>query len=80
MPRNFDAPKLLEKELESLKHESLEVAKEKLIEAFDNFEAIFEEHPEARLKNIVFGELNRYEWRLFHRKHFNHPFSQFGLL
>ncbi|MEQ6124351.1 phenylacetic acid degradation bifunctional protein PaaZ [Pseudotenacibaculum sp. MALMAid0570] len=80
MPRNFSAPERLEKELETLKHENLETAKQKLLEAYDDYETYFKEHPEATLKNIVFGHLNRYEWNLFHRKHFNHHFNQFGLL
>ncbi|WP_111685336.1 phenylacetic acid degradation bifunctional protein PaaZ [Winogradskyella tangerina] len=80
MPRNFGAPPRLEEELKTLTHDSLETAKQQLLEAYDNFEAYFKEHPEATLKNIVFGNLNRYEWHLFHRKHFNHHFEQFGLL
>ncbi len=80
MPRNFGAPERLEKELEQLKHENLDTAKQKLLEAFDNYVAYFKAHPEATLKNIVFGDLNRYEWNLFHRKHYNHHFEQFGLL
>ncbi|MBO6607977.1 phenylacetic acid degradation bifunctional protein PaaZ [Psychroserpens sp.] len=80
MPRNFGAPERLEKELEQLKHENLDTAKQKLLEAFDNYVAYFKAHPEGTLKNIVFGDLNRYEWNLFHRKHYNHHFEQFGLL
>ncbi len=80
MPRNFGAPERLEQELKQLKHEDFETAKASLLEAYDNFEAYFKEHPEATLKNIVFGDLNRYEWNLFHRKHYNHHFEQFGLI
>lgn len=80
MPRNFGAPERLEQELKQLKHDSLETAKAKLLEAYDEFEAYFKEHPDATLKNIVFGDLNRYEWNLFHRKHYNHHFEQFGLI
>ncbi len=80
MPKNFEAPKRLEQELKSLTHDSLETAKQKLLEAYDDFEAYFKENPEVTLKNIVFGYLNRYEWHLFHRKHYNHHFEQFGLL
>ena len=80
MPRNFGAPERLEQELKQLNHDSLETAKAKLLEAYDDFEAYFKEHPDATLKNIVFGDLNRYEWNLFHRKHYNHHFEQFGLI
>ncbi|NRA94244.1 MAG: phenylacetic acid degradation bifunctional protein PaaZ, partial [Psychroserpens sp.] len=80
MPQNFGAPERLESELKQLKHENLETAKVRLLEAYDDFIAYFKEHPDAKLTNIVFGELNRYEWNLFHRKHYNHHFEQFGLL
>ena len=80
MPRNFGAPERLEEELKTLSYESLDEAKQKLLEAYDRFEAYFKEHPEATQKNIVFGHLNRYEWNLFHRKHYNHHFEQFGLI
>jgi oxepin-CoA hydrolase/3-oxo-5,6-dehydrosuberyl-CoA semialdehyde dehydrogenase len=80
MPREFPAPQRLEEELKILKHENLDTAKEKLLEAYDNYVTYFKEHSEATLKNIVFGDLNRYEWNLFHRKHYNHHFEQFSLL
>jgi oxepin-CoA hydrolase/3-oxo-5,6-dehydrosuberyl-CoA semialdehyde dehydrogenase len=80
MPRDFAAPPQLEEELKTLKHEDLDTAKQKLLEAYDDHIAYFKEHPEATLKNIVFGHLNRYEWNLFHRKHYNHHFEQFNLL
>ena len=51
-----------------------------LLEAFDDYIAFFKAYPDTTLKNIVFGDLNRYEWNLFHRKHYNHHFEQFGLL
>jgi oxepin-CoA hydrolase/3-oxo-5,6-dehydrosuberyl-CoA semialdehyde dehydrogenase len=80
MPRDFAAPPQLEEELKTLKHENLDTAKQKLLEAYDDHIAYFKEYPEATLKNIVFGHLNRYEWNLFHRKHYNHHFEQFNLL
>ncbi|WP_353780136.1 phenylacetic acid degradation bifunctional protein PaaZ [Winogradskyella sp. 3972H.M.0a.05] len=80
MPRNFGAPERLEEELKTLSYESLDEAKQKLLEAYDRFETYFKEHPEETQKNIVFGHLNRYEWNLFHRKHYNHHFEQFGLI
>jgi oxepin-CoA hydrolase/3-oxo-5,6-dehydrosuberyl-CoA semialdehyde dehydrogenase len=80
MPREFPAPARLEAALKVAKYPDLETAKQKLLEAYDDFLEYFKEHPDARLKNIVFGNLNAYEWHLFHRKHFNHHFEQFGLL
>lgn len=80
MPKEHPAPKQLEKELETLSYNSLEEAKQNLLEAYDNYIEFFKKYSEAKLTNIVFGELNKYEWNLFHRKHFNHHFEQFGLL
>ncbi|MEM1001409.1 MAG: phenylacetic acid degradation bifunctional protein PaaZ [Bacteroidota bacterium] len=80
MPREFGAPPRLEEEIKTLTHPDLETAKIKLLEAYDDHVTYFKENPEAKLKNIVFGNLNRYEWNLFHRKHFNHHFEQFNLL
>jgi oxepin-CoA hydrolase/3-oxo-5,6-dehydrosuberyl-CoA semialdehyde dehydrogenase len=79
-PQNSQFPLLEKDTLEPLKHENLAVA----IEAFKAQRKIyiefFKEYPDVKLKNIVFGELNRYEWYLLERKHLNHHFEQFGLI
>jgi len=80
MPKNFNFPFYKEGELFKLKHEDLATAKQKLKEAKAQYENYFQEHPEAITKNAVFGELNKFEWKLLHRKHINHHFDQFGLL
>ncbi len=55
--------------------------------AIDKFKAqrekyleYFKANPNVILRNIVFGELNKYEWYLLERKHLNHHFEQFGIL
>ncbi|WP_034259441.1 phenylacetic acid degradation bifunctional protein PaaZ [Altibacter lentus] len=79
-PRNTNFP-LLEKEtLEPLKHPDLETAKKKFLEAREDYLDYFKENPDATLKNIVFGDLNKFEWYLLERKHLNHHFEQFGLI
>lgn len=80
MPRNFDAPSFLEKDIEKLQHSNLSEAKQKLFESYDKFVAYFHENPESTIKNVVFGHLNKFEWDLFQTKHINHHFEQFGLL
>ena len=79
-PQNSQFPLLEKDTLEPLKHENLAVA----IEAFKAQRKIyiefFKAYPDVKLKNIVFGELNRYEWYLLERKHLNHHFEQFNLL
>lgn len=80
MPQGYDFPLAEKSEIKRLKHESLEAAKEKFLEARDEYLNYFKENPDATLKNAVFGELNRYEWYLMERKHLNHHFEQFGLI
>ncbi|PZD78673.1 phenylacetic acid degradation bifunctional protein PaaZ [Mesonia sp. K7] len=79
MPRNFEFPLYESKSAPALKHENLEQAKEKLLEAREDYLRFFKENKEATLKNAVFGELNRFEWYLLERKHLNHHFEQFNL-
>jgi oxepin-CoA hydrolase/3-oxo-5,6-dehydrosuberyl-CoA semialdehyde dehydrogenase len=79
-PQNWQFP-LLEKDmLDHLKHEDLLSAISKFKAQRAKYLEYFKEHPDAKLSNMVFGELNRYEWYLLERKHLNHHFEQFGLL
>ena len=41
----------------------------KFFEAREQYKTFFKENPEAVLKNMVFGELNKYESYLLERKH-----------
>lgn len=79
-PKNSLFP-LLEKEtLDKLKHPDLVTAVEKFNKAREEYLVFFKENPDAVLKNLVFGELNKYESYLLERKHLNHHFEQFDLL
>lgn len=80
MPRIYDFPLAKKSKIESVKYDSLEMAKTKMLEARESYLNYFKENPEAITKNVVFGELNRYEWYLLERKHLNHHFEQFNLL
>ncbi len=80
MPRNFEAPKILEVQVKELRFENLKVANQKLLETYYKFESHFKENKGVTTKNIVFGMLNKFEWDLFNTKHFNHHFEQFGLI
>ncbi len=80
LPRKYNFPLAERSEIEKTRYESLEVAKEKMVEARQHYLDYFKENPDAITKNVVFGELNRYEWYLFERKHLNHHFEQFGLI
>src|SRR5690606_35023970 len=79
-PRNTKFPSIEKDKLEPLIHADLETAKQKFLEQRAKYLAYFKAHPEAKLKNMVFGELNKYESYLLERKHLNHHFEQFGLL
>ena len=79
-PQNSQFPQLEKDKLDDLKHPDLETAIEKFKEQREKYLEFFKENPDAKLKNLVFGELNRYESYLLERKHLNHHFEQFGLL
>jgi oxepin-CoA hydrolase/3-oxo-5,6-dehydrosuberyl-CoA semialdehyde dehydrogenase len=79
-PQNSRFPQLEKDTLAPLQHPDLETAKEKFLEQRFKYLAFFQENPDAMLKNLVFGELNKYESYLLERKHLNHHFEQFSLL
>src|SRR5690606_32458996 len=64
----------------ALRFENLETAKTKLLAALENFHKFFAENPEAKPIHPFFGPLNHDEWLQFQRKHFQHHFTQFGLI
>ncbi len=78
-PKNTNFPLLEKNTLDKLKHPDLETAILKFKDVRENYKTYFKENPDAKLKNLVFGELNRYESYLLERKHLNHHFEQFGL-
>lgn len=79
-PKNSNFPLLEKNKLDDLKHPDFATSVEKFKEAREDYIAYFKENPDAKLKNLVFGELNRYESYLLERKHLNHHFEQFNLL
>lgn len=79
-PKNTNFPSLEKNTLDTLKHPDLDTAKQKFISQRENYLEFFKENPDVKLKNLVFGELNKYESYLLERKHLNHHFEQFGLI
>jgi len=79
-PMGTRFPTMRKDELEELIHPDFETAKAKFFEAREQYKTFFKENPEAVMKNMVFGELNRYESYLLERKHLNHHFEQFGVI
>ncbi|MDX1462768.1 MAG: phenylacetic acid degradation bifunctional protein PaaZ [Marinirhabdus sp.] len=80
MPRNYDFPLANKSEILALRHADLETAKTKMLEARNEYLQAFKDDGEKTTKNVVFGDLNRYEWYLLERKHLNHHFEQFELI
>ncbi|MEM7087762.1 MAG: phenylacetic acid degradation bifunctional protein PaaZ [Bacteroidota bacterium] len=80
MPQDYDFPLAEKAQMDKLKHPDLPTAKEKMMEAREEYLAYFKENEDARTRNVVFGDLNRFEWYLLERKHLNHHFEQFNLL
>lgn len=79
-PKGTHFPTYKKEELEDLKHPDFETAKAKFLEAREAYLLFYKENPDTVLTNMVFGDLNRYEWYLLERKHLNHHFEQFGLI
>lgn len=79
-PRNSHFPSLEKDKLFELNHPDLGIAIKKFKEQREKYLEYFKENPNAKLNNMVFGELNKYEWFLLERKHLNHHFEQFDLI
>ena len=80
MPKGFKHPLMEKESLDQLIHPDLATAKNKMLEAWDAYEAYFKANPDAETKNAVFGHLDKFGWDLLNTKHFNHHFEQFGIL
>ena len=61
MPRDYNFPLSEASRMDELKHPDLETAKTKMLEAREDYLKYFKENPDARTKNVVFGELNKFE-------------------
>jgi oxepin-CoA hydrolase/3-oxo-5,6-dehydrosuberyl-CoA semialdehyde dehydrogenase len=79
LPKLFENP-AIGKRLLDLEYESLDEAKVKLKEEINSYNSYFMNYPDAKTINATFGSLNKKEWDIFHRKHFEHHLSQFGLI
>ena len=79
LPKLFINP-VIGSELFHLEYSSLEEAKKALKEEIDNYYSFFKGNPYAKTVNVTFGELNKEEWDVFHKKHFEHHLSQYCLL
>lgn len=79
LPQNFVNP-LLGEGLQPLNNINLESAIAELKNETDIFFNYFIKNPNSQPINATFGPLNFEEWKIFHKKHFTHHFTQFGLI
>lgn len=77
-PRGVRAPGLGEELLE-LRFPDLETSKFQLLKSIEEYDSYFESNPESQTMHPRFGKLTHVEWERFHKKHFEHHFSQFGI-
>jgi hydroxymethylglutaryl-CoA reductase len=78
LPKLFINP-VIGENLLPLEFESINTAQETLIFELTKYEEYFDLNPESKPAHPVFGYLNKSEWDVFHKKHFEHHFSQFGI-
>jgi oxepin-CoA hydrolase/3-oxo-5,6-dehydrosuberyl-CoA semialdehyde dehydrogenase len=76
-PKGIRAPGLPE-DLLPLRFDSLKTAKEKLLNAIEEFHTHFSDTPSELTLHPRFGKLNYDEWKIFHNKHLTHHLGQFN--
>jgi len=79
LPKNFINP-IIGENLLPLEYSSIVEAISALRVEIDDYKNLLKEKPESIFVNPTFGSLNKEEWEVFHRKHFLHHLSQFGLV
>ncbi|WP_111671269.1 DUF1569 domain-containing protein [Algoriphagus litoralis] len=77
-PIGVKAPGLGDKLLD-LRFPDLSAAKAELLKSINEYLVFFENNPNEQTIHPRFGKLTFTEWELFHRKHFDHHLSQFGV-
>jgi hypothetical protein len=77
-PKEFMNP-AIGPDLLTLEFSDLHSAIEELENIFIRYEKFFNENSDIRTIHPVFGLLAKDEWDTFHKKHFKHHLSQFGL-
>lgn len=78
LPKEFMNP-AIGPELMQLEFEDLNNAITELKNVIQRYEQFFNDNPSIKTAHPVFGYLNKEEWDHFHKKHFKHHLSQFGL-
>lgn len=78
LPKEFMNP-AIGPDLLPLEFADLTQAIEELKKVIGRYNQFFNDNPSAKTIHPVFGYLTKDEWNIFHKKHFAHHLSQFGL-
>lgn len=77
-PRGIRAPGIGDQLLD-LRFSDLDTAKLELLKSIQDYNSFFEANPEAQTMHPRFGKITHQEWEIFHSKHLEHHFGQFGI-
>ena len=78
IPKEFMNP-AIGPDLLKLEFEDMITAIKELENVLIRYVRFFEQNPSTKTAHPVFGYLTKDEWDIFHKKHFKHHLSQFGL-
>ena len=78
LPKEFMNP-AIGSDLLKLEFQDLKSAISELENIMNRYEKFFEENPDIKSIHPIFGYLTKEDWDVFHKKHFQHHLSQFGL-
>ncbi len=78
IPKEFMNP-AIGPDLLKLEFEDMITAIKELENVLIRYVRFFEQNPSTETAHPVFGYLTKDEWDIFHKKHFKHHLSQFGL-
>ena len=78
LPKEFMNP-AIGPDLMNLQFKNLQASIPELENVLGRYEKFFRENPDVKTVHPVFGQLTKQEWDIFHKKHFKHHLSQFGL-
>jgi len=79
IPRHSKFP-ITDEELQKWHVPTLTIAKQKLTNEIETYLEFIQEQPEFIANHPYAGPMNSNELVVFHRKHFTHHFTQFGLI
>ncbi|MBK9097935.1 MAG: DUF1569 domain-containing protein [bacterium] len=77
-PKEFMNP-AIGPDLLNLKFNDLQSAIKEIESVLMRYNKFFETNPSTKTIHPVFGYLTKDEWDIFHKKHFKHHLSQFGI-